>query len=143
MVNKQPKRKARQGVDEYGRTPLHSAALKGDEHAILTLLSSGSDINTQDDDGFTPLHFATQSSHHGIVEVLLQRGANPNLLNSHGNGPLWTAVMNARGNFVSVKKLLDAGANPDQKNTHGRSPRDMAQTIKCGLDDFFPPPKAC
>ena len=81
--------------------------------------------------------FSAQDRHPAIVESLLQRGANPNLLNWHGNGPLWVAVMNASGDSRIIKLLLAAGANPDAKNAHGRSPRDMAVTIKGGLEEFF------
>ena len=137
MAGKQPKRKPRPGVDEYGRSPLHYAALNGDQRELITLLDAGASADAQDDNGWTALHFAAQDRHAAIVESLLKRGANPNLLNSHGNGPLWVALMSSRNDLSNVKMLLAAGASPDQKNASGRSPRDMALTIKGGLEDLF------
>lgn len=97
MSGKQPKRKPGPGVDEYGRIPLHYAALDGDMDALVRLLEAGSSVDAQDDDGWTALHFAGQDGHSRIVQELLKRGANSNLVNSHGNGPLWVALMNAKG----------------------------------------------
>ena len=129
MAGKQPKRKPRPGVDEYGRIPLHYSAVDGDFDALVRLLESGSPIDAQDDNGWTALHFATQDSHSRLVEELLRRGANPNLVNSYGNSPLWVGIMKARGDFTIVKRLLAAGADPDRKNASGRSPRDIAKDM--------------
>jgi ankyrin repeat protein len=127
MSGKQPKRKSRPGVDEYGRIPLHYAAVGGDFKALVRLLESGSSIDAQDDNGWTALHFAVQDGHSKLVEELLKRGANPNLVNSHGNSPLWVGFVRARGDdYAVVKRLLAAGADPDHKNAYGRSPRDIA-----------------
>jgi ankyrin repeat protein len=116
---------------------LHYAALNGDQRELIALLDAGASADAQDDNGWTALHFAAQDHHPAIVESLLQRGANPNLLNSHGNGPLWVALMRSRDDLAIIKMLIAAGANPDQKNASGRSPRDMAFTIKGGLEELF------
>src|SRR5262245_18037937 len=126
MSGKQPKRKPRPGVDEYGRTPLHYAALNGDYDTLVRLIDSGSSIDAQDDNGCTALHFAAQERQSSLLEELLRRGASPNLVDSHGNSPLWVGLINSKGNYSIVKKLLSAGADPDHKNAHGRSPQDMA-----------------
>jgi uncharacterized protein len=120
MSGKQPKRKPRPGVDEYGRIPLHHASADGDLEVLVRLLESGSSIDAQDDNGWTALHFAAQDRHSKLVDELLKRGANPNLVNSHGNSPLWVSLMNSRGDYSIVKSLLSAGADPDHKNAHGR-----------------------
>jgi ankyrin repeat protein len=129
MSSKQPKRNPRPGVDEYGRIPLHHAAVDGDFDALIQLLDSGSIVDAQDDNGWTALHFAAQGGHFKMVEELLKRGANLKLVNCHGNGPLWVGLMSSRGDFTIVKMLLAAGADPDCKNAHGRSPRDIATTM--------------
>ena len=137
MNRKQPKRNSRPGVDEYGRTPLHYAALDGDAERVRQLLSDGADPDAQDDDGWTPLHFACQERHSGVAKVLLRGDADPNLTDKHGNGPLWTAVMNARSELEAVALLLSAGAKARQANRYGRSPHDMATTIGHGLEELF------
>src|SRR5687767_3775000 len=129
MSGKQPKRKPRPGVDEYGRNLLHEAAIRGELNSIIEELSKGGSINAQDDNGWTALHFAAQENHPAIVNELLRKGADANIVNAHGNGPLWVALMNARGDLTNVKALLVAGADPDRKNAHGRSPRDVASAM--------------
>lgn len=137
MTRKQPKRKSRIGVDEYGRTPLHYAALNGDIERVHQLLRSGANSNSQDDDGWTPLHFASQECHKPIVEALLQGGADPNISDIHGNGPLWTAIMRAKGETEVIELLLRSEADPRHTNRYGRSPYDMATTIGQGLENLF------
>src|SRR5690349_7649772 len=102
MTGKQPKRNQRPGVDPYGRTPLHYAALEGNVPAIESLLAAGASPNAQDDNGWTPLHFAAQERRLEAAELLLARGADPSIVDSHGNGPLGTAVFNARGDIGLV-----------------------------------------
>jgi len=61
MTGKQPKRKPRPGVDEYGRTPLHYAAAEGNAEDVVKYLKAGNNPNLQDDNGWSPLHFAAQA----------------------------------------------------------------------------------
>lgn len=137
MTGKMPKRKDRPGVDRYGRTRLHYAALEGDTTTLSTLLRDGLNPSAQDDNGLTPLHFAAQARHVEVARMLLAQGADANLTDCHGNGPLWTAIMNAKGDTVVAELLVQAGADPDRKNLHGRSPLDMARTIGHGLEKPF------
>jgi uncharacterized protein len=134
MTQKQPKRIPRAGIDEYGRSALHHAAINGDVDAINLLIKNGSDINQQDDNGYTALHFSALKYHHNIVVKLISLGSDVNLHDIYGNGPLWTAVMNSRGTLTIVTALLKANANPDHKNINNKSPREMANTIKNGID---------
>ena len=134
MTGKIPKKKPREGIDEYGRNDIHYADTST---KIENLINEGFDINLQDDNGWSPMHFYAQDSNVSAIQAALKSGANPNLVDSHGNGPLWTATMNARGEFSCVIALLKAGANPNHKNKHGRSPLDMANTIKEGLENVY------
>lgn len=52
MAGKQPKRKRREGVDEYGRIPLHYAATGSRPDEVEKLLAAGADENAQDDNGW-------------------------------------------------------------------------------------------
>ena len=95
MAGKQPKRKPRPGVDEYGRTPLHNALIPlfeaVDFQAIARLLKQGADPNAQDDNGFSPLHFAAQEALPEAARLLLDAGAAPNIKDFFGNTPLFRA----------------------------------------------------
>lgn len=137
MTGKMPKRKPRPGVDEYGRIPLHYACADANESQVLLFISSGANVNAQDDNGYTPLHFAAQAGSDLITESLLSNGADPNFTDSHGNSPLWTAVMNSKGRTQIISKLLSKGANPDLINKHGRSPRMVALLVKGGIENLF------
>jgi uncharacterized protein len=137
-----PKRTARDGMDEYGRSPLHYAALHGSLDVVKALIADGADINMQDDGGMTPLQFAVQEKCQLIIEFLLSLNANPNLLDMHRNGSLWTAVMTTKkvtfdADIKTIELLLSHGANAHQENKHGRSPYKMALEIAHGLEKPF------
>lgn len=51
MTGKQPKRLAREGVDQYGRTPLHGAVVAHNLDAVQSLLKEGENADAQDDNG--------------------------------------------------------------------------------------------
>jgi len=129
MTRKQPKRKERPGVDRYGRTPMHEAALVGDIPEMTRLLSAGADPNASDDDGWTPLHVAVQNWHLDVVNALLAAGANVNAQDVHGNTPLSTAVFNSRGRGDLIVVLRRHGADPALQNHHGITPVGLARTI--------------
>jgi len=129
MVGKIPKRKARDCVDGYGRTPLHYAAGDSRSGEVAKLITAGADINAQDDNGWTPLHFAAQASCAECTSALLEAGANTALQDSFGNTALWRAVFESKGNGSVIQLLRKAGANPHVKNKHGVSPLAQARTI--------------
>jgi uncharacterized protein len=129
VTAKQPKRKARAGVDGLGRTPLHYAAANGDVAVVTKLLAQGSDLNQQDDNGWSPLHFAAQAVSAPITELLLSAGANIDAKDIHGNTPLFRAVFSSQGQGSVISLLLKAGADPNASNNSGNSPRMLAHTI--------------
>jgi ankyrin repeat protein len=57
--------------NEYGRTPLSSAARRGHE-AVVRLLVERADVeaDSKDDDGRTPLSRAAESGHEAVVKLL-------------------------------------------------------------------------
>lgn len=129
MARKQPKRKQRPGVDEYGRTPLHYAAADGKVEEVIRLLSAGANPNAQDDNGWSPLHFAAQAVSPGATEALLGAGAQTELKDSFGNTALSTAVFQSRGNGSVIQLLRRAGADPHAANSSGVTPLSLARTI--------------
>jgi len=129
MARKQPKRKQRSGVDEYGRTPLHYAAADGKLEEVIRLLAAGANPNAQDDNGWSPLHFAAQAVSPGATEALLAAGAQTELRDSFGNTALSTAVFESRGNGSVIQMLRCAGADPHAANSSGVTPLSLARTI--------------
>ena len=129
MVGKHPKRSARPGVDEYGRTPLHYAAADGDVAVCSTLVGAGADPNAADDNGWTALHFAAQAQSPDVTTVLLKAGASKEVKDNCGNTPLWRATMTSRGRGDVIAKLRDAGADPYALNNFGHSPIGIARSV--------------
>jgi ankyrin repeat protein len=129
MVGKQPKRKARPGVDEYGRTPLHYACNDGNAALCAELLAAGALPNAHDDDGWVPLHFAAQAQAASVISLLLNAGAETEARDVNGNTPLWRATLSSRGQGEVISLLRAAGADPYLKNNAGVSPISVALSI--------------
>jgi ankyrin repeat protein len=63
--------------DALGRTPLHYAAMSGNQQALRGLLTAGANINARNVDGDTPLVSAIKFSRLEAVRYLLRKGADP------------------------------------------------------------------
>ncbi|KAF9022927.1 hypothetical protein BDZ89DRAFT_1070280 [Hymenopellis radicata] len=57
-------------IDEYGYTPLHRAADRGDDVAVKRLLERGAKIDVKDQDGMTPLDVAIELGHEEVIQLL-------------------------------------------------------------------------
>ncbi|WP_405160791.1 ankyrin repeat domain-containing protein [Nocardia sp. NBC_01499] len=98
--------------DEWGRTPLHYAALKGDLDAIERLLAT-EDVNVRDNDDWTPLHFAAQEAQPQAVERLLDAGADIDALTEKGMPAIyWAATANGGDPVATIRALRARGADP-------------------------------
>ena len=99
-------------TDVMGRTPLTWAACRGDDRAIVTLLSHGAEVNTIDIQHSGVVGHATDRSYVTCVRLLLEAGADPDIASAHkykvGNA-LNVAARNASDPLV-LKTLLDLGA---------------------------------
>jgi ankyrin repeat protein len=129
MASKQPKRQPREGVDEYGRTPLHYAAAESRRDEVAQLLAAGADANAQDDNGWTAMHFAAQAVSAECTAVLLRSGADISLCDLYGNTALWRAVFSSKEDGSVIRLLREAGSNPLANNNHGVSPTSLARSI--------------
>lgn len=74
--------------DKYaGWTPLHWAALGGQQSITELLLAKGADVNAKGKDGETPLQRAASDGNRDVVELLLAKGADANTVDRYGNTP--------------------------------------------------------
>ncbi len=92
-------------------TPLHTAALLGNEEIVEALLSYGADVSAKDAYGRTPLHYAAAYGHQKVVFYLLLYGANPNKTDHMGITPLYYAVKTGRTEIVNM--MFKYNGNPD------------------------------
>ncbi|KAK3773373.1 hypothetical protein RRG08_023251 [Elysia crispata] len=97
-------------VDMYGQTPLHYAAMRGNEIACRDLLAFKDtiDISTGDNQGVTPLHCAALHNQVEIARMLIDAGADVMCIDKERSTPLHHACM--EGNIDMVQLLFDAGA---------------------------------
>eukprot|EP01117_Protostelium_nocturnum_P015307 TRINITY_DN5919_c0_g1_i2.p1 TRINITY_DN5919_c0_g1~~TRINITY_DN5919_c0_g1_i2.p1 ORF type:complete len:1134 (+),score=376.14 TRINITY_DN5919_c0_g1_i2:46-3447(+) len=97
---------------ERKKTPLMSAASKGDTEKIVHILALVPDadgpggINWQDHKGRTALHYATQTGQNDSVKTLLEcPGCNPNVGAMNGLTPLMVASI--KGNIDAIMDLTE------------------------------------
>lgn len=89
-----------------GRTPLHVAALRGDDDVVAYLLAAGAAVDATTQNGWTPLQIAAKNGQQNVAGRLLAAGAAVNeRLNGTGKSPLALAV---KDNHRHVAQLLVA-----------------------------------
>src|SRR3989338_1507052 len=62
-----------------GLTPLHLAAINGDQESAILLLDNDAQLELKDIEGYTPLHRAVLSGHVEMVGLLIEKGAKVNV----------------------------------------------------------------
>jgi ankyrin repeat protein len=95
-------------TDNYGNTPLASAAFNGREGSVRALLADGVSANQFDGRGRTPLLWAVGTSNLSMLALLLENGADPNLAGKDGLSPMSAAK--SKGNQAIISALRKAGA---------------------------------
>ncbi|KAI8752888.1 transient receptor potential cation channel subfamily A member 1 [Biomphalaria glabrata] len=100
-------------TDIFGQTPLHFAAMRGNEVACSNLLFFKDKIiiNANDNQGSTPLHTAALYKHLEIARMLIEAGANLMSRDKEQCTPLHHAA--SGGNFELVNLLLEAASTSD------------------------------
>ena len=107
-----------------GRTALEWAAARGDDRAVVTLLSFGADPNVIDNKLNTPLTLASNQGHTSCVRLLCEANALPDPVLPSGmkfGSPLSCAARNASDPAL-IKTLLDFGANVEASGIDGVTP---------------------
>lgn len=131
--------KSRMNLDVQGWTPLHLAALVGDEATIEELLRGGGNPHARTRDGRTPLMTAWEewweeqaSPLETRLALFLKRGADPNATDPAGNTPLDYAAGYPEG---SQRVLLDAGAHPSLFYLADRGEwKEVFELLRGGVD---------
>lgn len=74
--------------NEFGHTPLSTAAYAGSLKYVKLLVELGADITFKDSDGWTALHFATATKNYEIAKFLMSVGADTKDVTKDGQKPL-------------------------------------------------------
>ena len=108
---------------------LLNVVLAGDVAKASTLLKSGADINSKNEEGATALILAAGVGNIAMVEMLIKAGAEIDATDARG----WTALMKALFNYEQnrgfpevVSDLIEAGADIEHKVAYGTRPLMIA-----------------
>lgn len=110
--------------DAMDRTALAWAACRGDDRAVVVLLSHGAEVNTLDVQHSAPVCHAADRDYVTCMRLLLEAGADPNIAANHGfkvGDGLNTASRNASDPLI-LKNLLDFGARVESCGVDGMTP---------------------
>jgi ankyrin repeat protein len=108
------------GVLAAKRSPLFSAAKKGDTKRLRALLDKGEDIEAKGQWQHTPLMWALSHQQIEAVLLLISRGANVNYKTKDGATCIRLATM--YGNVPVLAALINAGANVNETDERGATP---------------------
>ena len=114
--------------DIFGWTPLHYAAVRGDEQVITKLLELKADPNASDLADRTPMHYAIELTNEeeldSIISALLQHGTDTEIRGRDGMGPLHCAAK--KGYAKAIQMLIEAGASVDIQDNSKKTPLHWA-----------------
>ncbi|MGL5955212.1 MAG: ankyrin repeat domain-containing protein [Brevinema sp.] len=110
--------------DNFGNTPLHTAAEKASPTTVKLLVNNGYNVYQTNKSGWTPLFQSVIFKNSEVARYLLQQGISPNTKTAKARTPLHEA---ARLGFdFIVRDLLDAGADYKALDSQGDSPLLLA-----------------
>ncbi|XP_033635280.1 transient receptor potential cation channel subfamily A member 1 homolog isoform X2 [Asterias rubens] len=96
--------------DIYGQSPLHFAAMRGNDIAAKELLSSNKILfEAVDKQLMTPLHMACTHGNLEVAKMLIEKGAQLRCCDEENNTPLLVAC--TEGHIKIVQLLFAAGEN--------------------------------
>ncbi|OLT34762.1 hypothetical protein BJF84_17170 [Rhodococcus sp. CUA-806] len=120
--------------DEWGRVPLHYAAMERPIEEVRQLLSQAVDPDPRDIGGWTPLLYAARSARPEVVSLLLDAGAQVDALAEKGLPAIYWAIVGRGEDPVGTIRVLRArGADPEAKTMEGyfglTSPLDYIRDV--------------
>jgi len=129
--------------DKEEKTPLHYAALIGDERAVKLLLSKSAPVDTGDNEDKTPLHIAAECGKLKCVKLLGDKSAGSvNATDERGKSPLHLAAI--QGHIYVCEVLIGMGAETSCRDDVNWTPLDYAarnghvKTMQVLLDNDAP-----
>jgi len=138
----------------YGASPLHWAALKGNEAIAALLLAEGADVDLRNRDGETPFQVAQRGRKPEVTRLLTPTTGYPGFIEAVKRGDMGTvqrlvaeqpALVNEkdssygatalhwaalRGHAGVAQLLLATGASPQAQNKDGETPLQVAERAK-------------
>jgi ankyrin len=105
--------------DQWGNTPLLTAAAHGNTAVVELLHKCGANINASDSRGFGAMQSAAGGAYLGVLRYLIHSKVNVNKPAKGGETPLHMAGQS--GSLSCVKLLLEAGADPHAVGEYGLS----------------------
>lgn len=106
--------------DSAGRLSIHYAASDNIPEKLRAIISSGEDIDIQDNHGWTALHFAADCGNLEPAKILLDAGADLSLISRQHKTALDRAVATPAPGGVDVAKLIFLrGGDPHHKDDLG------------------------
>ena len=111
--------------DEYGRTPIQMAAIRGHTE-IVRILAPFVNILFASPIGGTPLHEAARSGHTEIVKILIPL-TDPNSQDEKGRTPIYWAARRGHTEIVNIlAPLIALTENPNVPDENGNTPMHEA-----------------
>ncbi|XP_031568891.1 tyrosine-protein kinase HTK16-like [Actinia tenebrosa] len=133
--------------NENGRTPLHLAALVGDDEIVFLLLQCNADPRCRDNNGHTVLMCACIANHPSTCKILVQQGRANIQDRCTNTGCVALHEAASRGYTDCCQTLIELGAPLHPRTAEGDTPRDLALRhgyvqIADMIDNYpLPPPK--
>jgi len=104
--------------DRDGNTPLHDAALMGDQTAMTFLIGMNAKVNATNNNGETPLILAVHRKDIALVRQLVDAGADPRIQDTiAGKSALDYAKQDPR--MGAIQKVLEEAKAPAKKKVAG------------------------
>lgn len=119
---------------DFGRRPIHVAAIGGYVTSIDMLCDYGANVEARAEDWGTALHEASFWSRPHAVKALVKHGADVNARMDNGDTPLhvvarMTGYYCDRSELIATREVMDelllAGADETLLNEDGRAPRNV------------------